>query len=532
MVEKKGNKLLEGTMILATAALTSKFLGFFYKVVLARLIEDSGLGIYEKVYPIYVTILTVSIVGVPVAISKLVSEKKALDKDQLADYIFKIALNFSFVFGLVTTILLILFARPLAEYIIDDPDTYYSILAIAPAVFVVSVMASFRGYFQGQQRMIPTAVSQVVEQFVRIVTLLILAYLLLPFGIEFAAAGAASGAFFGSVAGLIILYFVYFKKEKFKFKLESDNSDFPEVKKVLRQIFNLALPISIGGLVLPVMRLIDMLLISRRLQVAGFSLEEATALFGQFNGMAMTLVRFPTVIAASLAVSLVPAISEANELEANNLVNSRIAKAFKLIAIISIPASAGLFILAEPLCRLIFDNAQAALPLRYLSVGVIAVSLQQMTSSILQGFNKPKLPAINLFFGALVNVILNYTLTAMPSLNIRGAAIATVLGFSVAAILNSYYVFKLAKPKLDYSNLIYKPLVASGIMIVLVYHSHRILLGLNFDILALIFSVLAGIIIYFIVLLLSRVITKKDLLTLPVIGEKLVFILNKLGLVK
>ena len=531
MLEKKGNKLLEGTMILAIAALTSKFLGFFYRMVLARLIEDSGLGIYEKVYPIYVTILTVSIVGVPVAISKLVSEKKALNKDKLADYIFKIALKFSCIFGLTATILLIIFAKPIAEYILDDPNTYYSIIAIAPAVLVVSVMASFRGYFQGQQKMMPTAISQVIEQFVRIIALLILAYLLLPFGIEFAAAGAASGAFFGAVAGLIVLYFVYFKKEKFQFSVK-DNKKFPDSKKVLRNIFDLALPVSIGGLVLPVMRSIDMLLISRRLRVAGFSFEQANSLFGQFNGMAMVLVRFPTVIAASLAVSLVPAISEANELEVDALINSRVTKAFKLIAIISIPSAIGLFILAEPLCRLIFNNTQAALPLRYLSFGVIAVSLQQMTSSILQGFNRPKLPAINLFFGALLNAVLNYTLTAIPELNIRGAAIATVAGFSLAAILNIYFVFKLTKPKLNYLNLIYKPLFASVLMGGVVYFINKFLQGLGFDILALIFSVLAGIIIYFIVLLLSRVVTEKDLSALPMIGEKLVIILNKLGLVK
>ncbi|GAB6138986.1 putative polysaccharide biosynthesis protein [Halanaerobaculum tunisiense] len=533
-MEEEKNSLLQGTVILAAAAFISKFLGFIYKAFLARMIGGVGLGIYEKAYPVYTLILTVSIVGLPVAISKLVSEKKAEGEDYIANYIFKTALKISFLFGLVASCVVALLAKPIARYLLDDIKVYYSILAIAPAIFVVSIMATYRGYFQGLRRMKPTGISQVGEQLVRMTTMILLAYLLAPYGLEFGAAGAASGAFFGALAGLVVVLIIYYR---YRQKNNVDDLDkpakLPKFRDVLQRISSLAIPVTIGGLILPLMRLVDASMITRRLEVAGFNLEQATRLYGQFNGMAMTLVRFPTVVATSLAVNLVPAISEAATLEQDKLVESRINKAFKLTLYLSIPASLGLFILARPLCSLVFATPDAAVALRYVALGVVAVSLQQMTSSILQGFNRPKLPARNLFLGVVVNAALNYFLTSQPELGIRGAALGTVTGFTVAATLNIIAVFRIAAPDFDYHSLLVQPLSGGAIMSVIVYTTYNYLgQVVNIQAVVTLTAVVAGIISYGLVLLLIGALTKEDLELIPKIGSKLAMILDKLGIVR
>jgi stage V sporulation protein B len=529
----KKDSLLKGTAILATAGFISKFLGFIYRAFLGRVIGDQGFGLYEKAYPIYTMILTISTVAIPIAISKLISEKRAEERHDLAYYIFKVALRFSLVFGFLASILVAIFAKLLAKYLLADIRVYYSILAIAPAIFVVSIMATYRGYFQGWQQMKPTAISQVVEQILRMTTMILLAYFLLPYGVEYGAAGAASGAFFGAIAGLIIILIIYYRFQKKHQDKFDDSPDNPPAKEVLNKIASLAIPVTVGALILPLMRLIDATMITPRLEVAGFSLEEATSLYGQFNGMAMTLVRFPTVIAASLAVNLVPAISEAYALGSDKLAKNRIAKAFKLSLYVSIPASIGLITLAEPLCRVIFANTQAAISLRYVALGVVAVSLQQVSSSMLQGFGKPRLPAKNLFFGALVNIILNYTLTAIPTLGIRGAALGTVAGFSVTAILNMIAVFKIVKPDFDYNILLIKPLLSSGLMFLAIFLTYNILSSaVQFEAITILATVIIGMLTYGIALLLTSAIRKEDLKLVPKIGVRLAEFLDKLGLVR
>jgi len=529
----KKDSLLKGTAILATAGFISKFLGFIYRAFLGRVIGDQGFGLYEKAYPIYTMILTISTVAIPVAISKLISEKRAEGRHDLAYYIFKVALRFSFIFGFLASVVVAIFAKPLAKYLLGDARVYYSILAIAPAIFVVSIMATYRGYFQGWQQMKPTAISQVVEQILRMTTMILLAYFLLPYGVEYGAAGAASGAFFGAIAGLVVILVIYYRFQK-KHQDKFDNSaDNPPVKEVLNKIASLAIPVTVGALILPLMRLIDATMITPRLEVAGFSLEEATSLYGQFNGMAMTLVRFPTVIAASLAVNLVPAISEAYTLGSDKLAKNRIAKAFKLSLYISIPATIGLVTLAEPLCRVIFANTQAAVSLRYVALGVVAVSLQQVSSSMLQGFGKPRLPAKNLFFGALVNVVLNYTLTAMPTLGIRGAALGTVAGFSIAAILNMVAVFKIVKPDFNYNILLIKPLLSGGMMFLVILSIYNLLsVFSDFEAFTILATVIMGMLTYGIALLLTSAIKKEDLRLIPKVGVRLAEFLDKLGLVR
>ncbi len=531
--KNKQDSLVRGTVILAAAMFTTKVLGSIYRIVISRTIGDFGFGIFDKVYPIYTMLLIIGITGIPVAISKLVAEKRVENKPQVADYIFKVALKVSFFLGLLGTGLLIVSARLIANYAVDAPETYYSILAVAPAIFVVFVMASYRGYFQGHRRMAPTAISQLVEQTIKVIATVGMIYLLLPYGDQFGAAGAISGTFFGAVGGLIVILVIYYRFQRNKtYDRVSNEVDLPSFRQTVRRIFALALPVTFGSLVLPLMRSVDAGLITRRLEVAGYTYQQATSIFGQF-GYALTLFRFPTVVAASLAMNLVPNISEADTLENNQVLKKRIAKAFRLVLYATIPASVGLFILARPLCRLIFTNEQAGVPLRFLALGVIAVGIQQITTSILQGFNRPQLPARNLLIGVLLNAGLNYYLTAIPELGIRGAALGTISGFTLAAGLNLVSLGKIIKPQFDYLSLVGKPLfsgVGMGGLVYFAYHQTQRLFKWNLG--STLGAVLTGIISYTLILLLVGGIKKEDVEPIPKIGNKLAAILDNLGLVR
>ena len=204
LTEKK-DSFLKGAFILAAAGLVVKVLGAVYRIPLARLIKDEGMGLYQMAYPIYLILLSISTAGIPTAISKMVSEDVAIGRFKNAHRIFKVSMIVLTIIGLGLTVLLGFGANWLAVKIYKNPKAFYSILSISPAIFFVSIMSCFRGFFQGLQDMTPSAVSQIVEQIGRVIAVFILAYMLLPYGVEYAAAGAAFGPVAGSVMGLIVL---------------------------------------------------------------------------------------------------------------------------------------------------------------------------------------------------------------------------------------------------------------------------------------------------------------------------------------
>jgi stage V sporulation protein B len=285
------------------------------------------------------------------------------------------------------------------------------------------------------------------------------------------------------------------------------------------------------------MNLVDAAIVPQRLQVAGFEGELGIELFGQLSGMAMVLVNFPTIITISLAASLVPSISEAFALKNDKLIKKRTESALRLTILIGLPASVGLFTLAKPLTTVIFNNSQAAIPLRFVSWGVLFITLQLTTAAILQGLGKTSIPARNLFIGAIINGVINFTLTALPQFGIRGAALGTVTGFAIAAILNLIYVKLTTNFRLKYKVLILKPSLAGFLMGIIVKSGF----SLRFKVIELlpdygymisVFAiVLIAILSYILILLLLKEIKYSDLILIPKIGKKLADSMQKLGLV-
>ncbi|SFL49686.1 putative polysaccharide biosynthesis protein [Halanaerobium salsuginis] len=537
---KKGS-FIKGAAILTAAGLAARVMGFVYRIILTRIIGAEGMGLYQMAYPIYTTLLVVSRSGIPIALAKLIADKIAASEKKAAYQIFKVARRMSFFIGLLISILMALVAKPLLNLLSLDPRAYYAVIAISPAIFIVSIMAAYRGFFQGMQDMVPTAISQILEQFIRMITMISLVIFLVPTGIKFAAAGASFGAVSGSLGGLLVLFFIYYKRRENIFSFLARGEDQLTIKSgtIVKDIVTLGVPITLGALVMPLMSLVDLIFVPHRLQVAGYLVNQATRQYGMLSAVAMPLVNFPTIITVSLSASLVPAIAEAFTLGRKKLINYRTQTALRLTVLISLPAATGLFMLAEPITDIIFSEPGAAVPLRFVSWGVFFIALQQTSTGILNGIGKTSLPARNLALGALFNAVINYTLTALPAFGIRGAALGTTIGFAIAAFLNLYYVKKESGFIIDFKSLILKPIIAVLLMagfVKLAYLGVFILLTkLNF-IYAYQFTTIAVIVmagfIYLFILLLLKEIKYNDLAVMPAFGERLASLLLKRGLLE
>lgn len=501
----KTHTFLKGAAILTAAGLASKLLGAVYRIPLFRVVGSEGMGLYQMAYPLYTMLLALSSAGIPVAISKLVAENLARRDAVGVSLVFRTGMVLIAIVSGVLSLLLFQSAYFLADRMLHDIRAAYSIMAIAPAVFFVGLMSVFRGYFQGFQEMVPTACSQVLEQLVRVVTVLAGAYFFLNRGVEFAAAGATFGAVTGAVAGFGLLAGFYVLRPYYSATPFSPSglrqAGYAGVFRIMRRIITLALPISLGGLVLPVMQTLDAITVPGRLQLAGYSLTGAVQLYGQLTGAAVTLINLPTAITVSLAASLVPAISRLVERNNYYEVKRQIETATGITILVCLPAAVGLAVLAVPISDLLFNCPEAGRPLVFLAPAAVLLGLHQTTSGILQGMGKTFLPVINLVIGATAKFIVNYTFTAVPQIGITGAAAGTVAGFLLSSYMNFLFIRNLTGWQPRMRIMLLKPGLAATIMAVGVYFTYRQSTIIMSSSLATIVSILAGALLYLTVLL-------------------------------
>jgi stage V sporulation protein B len=526
---------LKGAAILGIGAIIAKFLGIFFKIPLNHYIGDIGLGLYGYPYPIYNFFLSISVIGLPLAISKLVSERVALGRYREAHKVFKVALFLLIIIGAFSSLILFAFRNVIIDVLNWHPDTYYALIGISFAPFFVSLMSAFRGYFQGLQVMTPTAISQLIESFARVIVGLGLAiYLVNAFGIPQAAGGASFGATAGAMAGsgfLIVLYMA--KKKSILKKIKNSQRVKSETTgKIIHRLLQIAIPACIAATVTSLMNIIDTAMVPARLDVAGFSIDEAAALFGQMTQKAQTLVNVPLTLSMALAASLVPAISEAITLKDRGELKKRTELGIRSVLLISLPAAVGLSFLANPIINLLFGAGEKGGEiLAILGYAVIFVMLTTTLQSILQGLGKLILPIKNLMIGAIVKVIINYTLVAIPVLNIKGAAIGSIVGYGIAAFLNYKSVQKYTRVKINILQTFIKPIiavVAMGISVLVIYQYTYPILGNSISTLL---AILIGALIYFIMLLFIGGITAQEMMLIPG-GKRLVPILTKVGILR
>lgn len=523
----------KGALILSVSGLVIKIIGALYRIPLARLLGGEGMALYQMAYPIYGILLALSTAGFPLAISILVAEKHAFGDYQGGRRVFRLSLGILSTLALIFTLFLVFSAEWLATNILDDPRVYYGLIAVSPAILLATISACFRGYFQGNQTMAPTALSQTFEQIVRVTTVLLLAYLLLPKGLEFSAAGAVFGAVTGSLASLVVLLIAWKKHKKtYATELNVFVQEQEPILEILKRIGILAIPVSIGGLVTPIMQTIDAALIPSRLQVAGHSKDMAMELFGQFSGMANTLINIAPVITVSISVALVPIISEAMAKNNRIMLNHRVNQALWGAFFIGFPASAGLWVLATPICDMLYELPEVGPLVAVLTPASLLFGLFQTTRAALQGMGKTYLPVINLTAGVAVKGTLNYTLVAIPALGIQGAGIATIISFSVAVLLNLYFVKKYTDFKMDWKKNVLLPGISTAFMVLVTGFSYELTFPFIGNTFAVLFAIMIGILSFSVAILATGGIKAQDLRIIPGVGPKLTIRLEKYKLFK
>ena len=439
------DKFLRGALILTVAGLMVKVIGSVNRILLSRLLGGEGIGLYQMAYPFYLLMLSICSAGVPVAVSIIVAEKVAKDDYAQAHRVFKVTLGLMAAFGLAFSLILYGSAGLLVNSgWIQDSRAYYALVVLTPAVFFSSILASFRGYFQGYQMMTAPAVSQILEQLVRVMTMIGLAYFLLPYGLEYAAAGAAFGAIPGGLAGLLVLSWFYGRARKqWKEKIDRQiATEEDSIRVIAKRLFLLAVPVSCANLLIPVTSSIDMLLVPNALGRAGFGVEAATTLFGYLTGMAQPLMMMAIIPATSLAASLVPAVSEAFTLHRSEDILRKTASAFKICMLVVVPASVGMWSLAAPISGTLYGTMKAAEVIANLAPSIAFLGIFQVTTGALQGIGKTSIPMWNMLFGVALKAFAVWQLASMASFHILGAAWASNLNFAAVAAVNIFFLYR------------------------------------------------------------------------------------------
>ena len=522
----------KGAVILGIAGIIVKVFGAFFRIPLANIIGDTGMGYYQTAYPVYVLLLTLSTAGIPTAIARLVSERTTEGNHKEAYRIFTVSFRLLLAMGIVTSLLLFLGAPYIVQYMKGEPEAIYSMRSIAPALLFVPIMAAFRGYFQGQQDMTPTASSQVIEQAFRVVFGLSMAVILLPAGLKFAAAGASAGAAAGGFFGLIGIFAIYMRRRSVIREncRNSPDGESEAAKSILWKIVVIAVPVTIGAAIMPIMTNIDLAIVVRRLVQSGYSSADANSLYGQLSGFATPLINLPQVLTQAIAMSLVPAVASAFSAKDQEFLRYNTAFGIRTAMIIGMPCSVGLMVLSKPIMLLLYPAQQAsavnaAESLFILAFGAIFLSLVQTLTGILQGVKRQLIPVINLAIGAGIKVIITYVLTGIPSVNVKGAAAGTAAAYITAALLNYRAVRKYTGSRPNFSLTFGRPMLSAAIMGAIVWAIYSGLSLLTGNTVATMVSVFCGVVVYGFCILRFKGITPDEIKMLPK-GAKIVAMLR------
>ena len=535
--KSKAESFLKGTLILTVASFVVKVIGSLNWIFVSRILGGEGIGLYQMAFPIYFFAMSISQAGVPVAISIITAERVALKDVFGARRVFRISMTLMVFTGLLFSLLTYFGAGWLIEWqFIRDPRAYMAVVALSPTIFFVTLLASSRGYLQGWQRMTPTAVSQIVEQIFRVLTMVLFASLLLPMGLDYAAAGASLGAFAGAIGGLLVLVYYHWKLDKDIEREYGPNLAPPPgaapapLGAIIRRIFSLALPVSAASIMLPIVSNLDLLIVPQRLEVAGYTVPQATELFGYLTGMAVPLVNLATILTASLAVSIVPAISEARALKDTQRVYNQTAAAVRISNFVCFPAFVVVFVLATPISTLIYNAPGAGPAVLVSSFSIVLLGLHQVSTAVLQGLGHPKIPMINMILAAAVKVALNWILTAIPWLGIMGAAWATAADMGVAAVINLYFIWRYIGYRMELLQL-FKTMAAAAFMAGAVYLFYSFVMStLAVNAVATFGSVFVGVIVYVAALILVRGLLEEDMARIPFIGSLSIRFLRRIGI--
>lgn len=441
-MKRENEKIFHGAAILGIGAFFAKLIGAAYRVPLTAIVGGEGIGLYQMVFPVYVVLLELSGAGVPNALAKIISSEKFGEScEAKARAYLKLSLKFFSVTGFIGTFLILVFSEKIS-LLQGNIKAAAAYRAIAPSVFLVCTLSCFRGYYQGKMQMAPTAISQIVEQSVKLICGLAFSYIFMP-NIALAAAGAAGAVTVSETVALLILALSYKKNKRNYIEPLYKENFYPRVKTVLCYL----LPITLIGIVLPVSQAVDSFIIINALSD---KFNNATTLYGLLTGVALTVINLPVSVCYGIAVTAIPSASREGDF------TSRRKTAYKCVFLtlaFSVPSAIFCYFFSSHVVGLLFKRLDfnekyiAVNLIRILSVNVVFASLLQTVNAVLIGFDRPYKPLVGLFCGAATKFILNFLLVKNERINIYGGAIALNACYFVAVLINLISAFSKRKKR-------------------------------------------------------------------------------------
>ena len=540
MSDNKSQNFLHGATILAAGVVIMKILGAIYKIPLRNILGDTGYGYFNAAYVIYNVLLTVATAGLPVALSRMISEANTLDRPMQARRIFRVATVTLALLGLVFSALMFLYPTDMAVLFVSKAEVSQCVFALSPAVFLVCVTSAFRGYIQGHENMKPTTVGQVLEVLVKVIVGLALAIYLTNRGasLPISSAGAIFGVTAGALAALIYMFVCYLREYKGKSAdARADGKDRPDsIGVTLGEFIKIGAAITLGASVMSVITLIDTKLIQIQLpEVEGIGVALADELYGSYSAM-QTLYNLPAAFITPMTISVVPAISAAMARRAHREMGSIVESSLRISTAVALPMGVGLAVLAFPIVNVLYKGTNEMGPtiLIYLSVASVFVCIALVTNAILQANGNEKLPILSMIVGGVVKIAANLLLVGRPSINILGAAIGTICCYLAICILNCIFISRSLRYKPRYSGVFLRPLISSAVMGVAAWAVYGLMAGLlSVDpdgsrmpmILAMTIAIVVAIVVYVVMAIATRSITAEDMKLIPR-GEKLAKLLR------
>jgi stage V sporulation protein B len=435
------SKFLKGTIILLAAGLVTRVLGFINRIVIARFIGEEGVGLYMMAFPTFILVITITQLGLPVAISKNVAEAEAVGDTAKIKKILVVSLATTITLSAIFTPILLLTAPILADTLFTDSRTLLPLLAITPVVPIIAISSVIRGYFQGRQNMKPAALSQLIEQIIRIALITVLTKAFLPYGIEYAAAAAMGASVIGELASLLYLLTTFKMKKKFRVRKQF----FTYVKtgkSTFQELMSIALPTTGSRMIGSLSWFFEPIVVSHSLALAGVAAVAATKQYGALTGFALPLLMLPSFVTQSLATALVPAISEAHSKNNMSLIEYRLQQALRISFMTGGLAVVILYVLSDPLMEVMYGSTSGAQFIKLMAPFFLFYYYQGPLQATLQALNLAKAALINSLIGAIVKTAVIFLLASQPTMGIMGVAIGLLVGFVLVTLLHFATVLK------------------------------------------------------------------------------------------
>ena len=519
MTKQTKQTFIKGAMILLAAGIINRLLGFVPRIALPRIIGAEGVGLYQLSYPFLTVMLTIITGGIPLAVAKWIAEAESQGDSIRVKYIFRTAMALVTLLGILMTAVMLLGAPWIIKHVLPDARVYRTFIVMTPMLLIIGISSVYRGYFQGKQNMIPTAVSQIVETVLRIAASLSFAYMLLPYGLEWGAAGAMLGAVVGEIGGLAVLLWKYYRDKHLSKQASSQlpEQHAPKNVPVFRRLLGLSIPVTGSRLVGSLSYLLESLLTARSLAAAGIATGVATAQYGALQGMIVPLLLLPTALTYSLAVSLIPSLSEAAARGDNSLIHKRLHQSMRLALVSGAPFVVIMSLFAEPICRILYNHAEIAPMLQLIAPVGIFIYLQAPLQAALQALNKPGTALINTLIGAIVKLFLIVKLASDPDFGIYGALIAINVNIVLVTVLHGISVLRFIGFHMKLSDF-----AKVGAAMIIMGAAARFTMNqqpLTAEWINLLLACAASVIIYLVLMVGMKIIDRHDMIRIPLFGN-------------